>query len=251
LFVFYQTLEYKFIRAESFRSIKYQPRSVFERIAHKLTPKPSAPIELRDPFPDLERAYVAQVCLTWEALNWNYTSFRRHNGVDGNIAARCCPARVAQEFQQFQVLLHRFIENEPYEYGRRPEVYARMKNSTPKLLLVPEFRGYSNCALLCLLLTRISCGNDTWLTTVIDRCAEEEDEKDDLISAVQFLLILEDSIRTFMTFLRVDKRSHYEMFREMVKRRSSAADQSLVITLQKANKKVSHHVHMLYLFVEQ
>nr|CAB3476437.1 unnamed protein product [Digitaria exilis] len=193
-------------RRSSARSIKYQPRSMSERIVHKLTPKPSAPIGLRDPYPDLERAYVAQVCLPWEALNWNYTSFRRHNGGDGNIAARCCPARVAQEFQQFQVLLHRFIENEPYEYGRRPEVYARMKNSTPKLLLVPEFR-------------------------------DEDDEKDDLTSAVQFLLILEESIRTFMTFLRADKRSHYEMFREMVKRRSSAADQTLVITLKKTNKR--------------
>ncbi|CAL4977593.1 unnamed protein product [Urochloa decumbens] len=196
----------KLTETESFRSIKYQPRSMSERIVHKLTPKPSAPIGLRDPYPELERAYVAQICLTWEALNWNHTSFRRLNGGDGNIEARCCPARVAQEFQQFQVLLHRFIENEPYEYGRRPEVYARMKNSTPKLLLVPEFR-------------------------------DEEDEKDDLISAVQFLIILEESIRTFMAFLRADKRSHYEMFREMVKRRSSAVDQTIVITLKKANKK--------------
>ncbi|KAJ1282793.1 hypothetical protein BS78_03G079100 [Paspalum vaginatum] len=196
----------KLTETESFRSIKYQPRSMSERLVQKLTPKPSAPIGLRDPYPDLERAYVAQVCLTWEALNWNYTSFRRHNGGDGNLAARCCPARVAQEFQQFQVLLHRFVENEPYEYGRRPEVYARMKNSTPKLLLVPEFR-------------------------------DEDDEKDDLISAVQFLIILEESIRTFMAFLRADKRSHYEMFREMVKRRSSAVDQTLVFTLKKANKR--------------
>lgn len=47
-----------------------------------------------------------------------------------------------------------------------------------------------------------------------------------------------------MTFLRADKRSHYEMFREMVKRRSSAADQSIVITLKKANKRVSS-VHLL------
>ena len=69
--------------------------------------------------------------------------------------------------------------------------------------------------------------------------ADEDDEKDDLISAVQFLLILEESIRTFMTFLRADKRSHYEMFREMVKRRVSAVDQTLVVTLKKANKKVS------------
>jgi hypothetical protein len=133
-----------FVPAESFRSIKYQPRSVSERIVHKLTPSwPSTRIGLRDPYPELERAYVAQVCLTWEALNWNYTSFRRHNNGsdDGSVAARCCPARVAQEFQQFQVLLHRFVENEPYEHGRRPEVYARTKNSTPKLLLVPELRG--------------------------------------------------------------------------------------------------------------
>uniref|UniRef100_J3KW26 Uncharacterized protein n=1 Tax=Oryza brachyantha TaxID=4533 RepID=J3KW26_ORYBR len=193
----------KLTETESFRSIKYQPRSVSERIVQKLTPKPRPAIGLRDPYPELERVYVAQICLTWEALNWNYASFQRHGG---DIAARCCPARVAQEFQQFQVLLHRFIENEPYEYGRRPEVYARMKNSSPKLLIVPEFR-------------------------------DEEDEKDDLISAVQFLYILEDSIRTFMAFLRADKRSHYQMFREMVKRRRSSMDQTLVITLKRANKK--------------
>uniref|UniRef100_A0A453DTC6 Uncharacterized protein n=1 Tax=Aegilops tauschii subsp. strangulata TaxID=200361 RepID=A0A453DTC6_AEGTS len=209
----------KLTETESFRSIKCQPRSMSQRITHKLSmaaprPKPrsaEAPapaIGLRDPYPELERVYVAQICLTWEALNWNYTTFRRHNaGVGGTmmLEARCCPARVAQEFQQFQVLLYRFMENEPFEHGRRPEVYARMKNSSPKLLLVPEFR-------------------------------EEEDEKDDLISAVQFLHILEESIRTFMAFLRADKRSHYQMFREMVRRRTSAGDQSIVITLKRTNK---------------
>ncbi|VAH71487.1 unnamed protein product [Triticum turgidum subsp. durum] len=207
----------KLTETESFRSIKCQPRSMSQRITHKLSmaaprPKPAsaeAPaIGLRDPYPELERVYVAQICLTWEALNWNYTTFRRHNaGISGTMMAeaRCCPARVAQEFQQFQVLLYRFMENEPFEHGRRPEVYARMKNSSPKLLLVPEFR-------------------------------EEEDEKDDLISAVQFLHILEESIRTFMAFLRADKRSHYQMFREMVRRRTSASDQSIVITLKRTNK---------------
>lgn len=70
-------------------------------------------------------------------------------------------------------------------------------------------------------------------------CTEEEDEKDDLISAVQFLHILEESIRTFMAFLRADKRSHYQMFREMVRRRTSAGDQSIVITLKRTNKAVS------------
>uniref|UniRef100_A0ACD5VDM5 Uncharacterized protein n=1 Tax=Avena sativa TaxID=4498 RepID=A0ACD5VDM5_AVESA len=134
----------KLTETESFRSIKYQPRSMSQRITHKLSMAPTPPpIGLRDPYPELERVYVAQICLTWEALNWNYTSFRRHNGGGAMpmLEDRCCPARVAQEFQQFQVLLYRFIENEPFEQGRRPEIYARMKNSSPKLLLVPEFRG--------------------------------------------------------------------------------------------------------------
>jgi hypothetical protein len=37
--------------------------------------------------------------------------------------------------------LQRYVENEPYEYGRRPEIYARMRHLAPKLLLVPEYRG--------------------------------------------------------------------------------------------------------------
>jgi hypothetical protein len=56
-----------------------------------------------------------------------------------------------------------------------------------------------------------------------------------------------------MSFLRADKRSRYEMIREMLKRRSSSAgDQSLLlITLQKANKKVSYHARMHVTFVCQ
>ncbi|KAK6148645.1 hypothetical protein DH2020_019557 [Rehmannia glutinosa] len=50
------------------------------------------------------------------------------------------PGLVAQQFQQFQVLLQRYVENEPYENGRRPEIYARMRSLAPKLLQVPEYR---------------------------------------------------------------------------------------------------------------
>lgn len=108
---------------------------------HKLTTKhKNFTMGGRNPYQELENAYVAQICLTWEALNWNYNYFRCKNA-EKEMASSCCPARVAQEFQQFQVLLQRFIENEPYELGRRPEIFGRVRFSSPRLLLVPEFRG--------------------------------------------------------------------------------------------------------------
>ena len=96
----------------------------------------------QNPYHELEAAYVAQICLTWEALNWNYKNFVNkklsccRRDLDGG-----CPGKVAQQFQQFQVLLQRYVENEPYEHGRRPEIYARMRLLAPNLLQVPEFIG--------------------------------------------------------------------------------------------------------------
>lgn len=112
-----------------------------ERIVHKIATIKKRPSDTRqNPYHELEAAYVAQICLTWEALNWNYKNFlqKRASWHDKDPG---CPAHVAQEFQQFQVLLQRYIENEPYEQGRRPEIYARMRLLAPKLLLVPEYRG--------------------------------------------------------------------------------------------------------------
>lgn len=96
----------------------------------------------QNPYHELEAAYVAQICLTWEALNWNYINFHRKKAASRKEFEDIgCPAHVAQQFQQFQVLLQRYVENEPYEHGRRPEVYARVRLLAPKLLLVPEYRG--------------------------------------------------------------------------------------------------------------
>lgn len=94
-----------------------------------------------NPYSELEAAYVAQICLTWEALNWNYKNFQSKRASHVDVG---CPETIAQQFQQFQVLLQRYVENEPYEHGRRPEIYARMRHLAPKLLLVPEYRGTIN-----------------------------------------------------------------------------------------------------------
>lgn len=120
-------------------------RSVSQRIIHKLATSRNKKsfTSHGNPYNELEAAYVAQICLTWEALNWNYKNFQALRASWGDFD-RGCPAKIAQQFQQFQVLLQRYIENEPYERGRRPEVYARMRSLAPKLLQVPEFRGIFN-----------------------------------------------------------------------------------------------------------
>lgn len=128
---------------ESLRSIKFQPRSISERIVHKIVSgNKKRQLDFRhNPYRELEAAYVAEICLTWEALNWNHKNFQSKRDSRTREFDPGCLARVAQQFQQFQVLLQRYIENEPYEQGHRPEIYARKRLLAPKLLRVPEYRG--------------------------------------------------------------------------------------------------------------
>lgn len=94
---------------------------------------------IRELYSDLEMVYVGHLCLSWEFLHWEYEKalkiwendqygFRRFNEVAG-------------EFQQFQVLLQRFIENEPFQKSPRVENYARNRCAMKNLLQVPVIRG--------------------------------------------------------------------------------------------------------------
>lgn len=126
---------------ESFRSSTTCHSSISEKIIHKLATRNRRTSYIyQNSYHELEGAYVAQICLTWEALNWNYNFFHQLRA-SRRESDPGCPAYIAQQFQQFQVLLQRYIENEPYESGRRPIVYARMRSLAPKLLQVPEYRG--------------------------------------------------------------------------------------------------------------
>ncbi|KAM7280427.1 hypothetical protein ACFE04_007561 [Oxalis oulophora] len=205
------------------------PRSISERIIHKISKKdpPDNSSNLRryqNSYHELEGAYVAQICWTWEALNWNYKNFeRKRAAVDKNKFDHGCPAQMAQHFQQFQVLLQRYVENEPYEQGRRPEIYARMRLLAPQLLLVPEYRDY------------------------------EDDQKDDddgfgsRISSASFLMIMEDCIRTFMNFLKADKEKPYQILKSYLcgKKKRGSVDPSLLNVLSKVNKKKKTKVEEL------
>lgn len=92
-----------------------------------------------DPYQDIETAYVAQICLTWEALHCQYTQLSQKIACQPDNPTSYIHS--AQQFQQFQVLLQRFIENEPFEEGLRAEIYARSRNTLPKLLQVPNIKG--------------------------------------------------------------------------------------------------------------
>lgn len=94
---------------------------------------------VNDPYQDLETVYVAQLCLTWEALHCQYTQLNQKISCQPDSPASYNQS--AQQFQQFQVLLQRFIENEPFELGSRPEIFTRTRKSLPKLLQVPIIQG--------------------------------------------------------------------------------------------------------------
>ncbi|KAK6915202.1 Protein of unknown function DUF1666 [Dillenia turbinata] len=129
---------------------------------------------------DLETAYVAHLCLTWEALHCQYTQMSQKISCQPENPA--CYNHSAQQFQHFHVLLQRFIENEPFEQGLRMEKYARARNTLPKLLQVPNLEG----------LDRKELGDD--------------EESDMLVLAPDLLRVIEDSILTFQLFLKRDKK---------------------------------------------
>ncbi|PIA63601.1 hypothetical protein AQUCO_00201150v1, partial [Aquilegia coerulea] len=209
--------------AESLRSIQVRPRSVSERIVRKITTRNhrSSSQFHRNPYEELETAYVAQICLAWEALNWNYQNFKRFIASHQDEEDPGCPGKVAQQFQQFQVLLQRFIENEPYEHGRRPEVYARIRKISPKLLQVPEF---------------IDSEDD-----------QNEAGPNTLTSSMEFLGIMEDGIKTFMNFIKADKESRCQKFTDLFKRnRRIRVDPILLHFMKKTNTKKKKKIKDLY-----
>ncbi|KAK9757100.1 hypothetical protein RND81_01G139700 [Saponaria officinalis] len=131
-------------------------------------------------YQDLETAYVAHICLTWEALHSQYTQLSQK--ISCQPENPTCYNHCAQQYQQFQVLIQRYIENEPFEQGTRVEKYARSRNTFSKLLQVPNVRG--------------TC----------DDTVEDEESSDYRVLAPDLRKLIETSILTFFAFLRLDKK---------------------------------------------
>ncbi|KAI9087270.1 hypothetical protein K1719_030740 [Acacia pycnantha] len=166
------------------------PRSASKKLAHPLRCLSSKQFGETDgetehlqqpqngPYQDLETAYVGQVCLTWEALHCQYSQMCQK--VSWQPENPICYNHSAQQFQQFQVMLQRFIENEPFEKGLRAEVYARTRNTLPKLLHVPNVQGLDQ--------------------------GSTEDDSDMRVLAPDLIRIMENSVLTFQLFLKRDKK---------------------------------------------
>ncbi|KAI0492550.1 hypothetical protein KFK09_026823 [Dendrobium nobile] len=131
-----------------------------------------------DPFHNIETAYVAQVCLSWEALHCQYMQLSQC--IASQPENPTSYGHSAQEFQQFQVLLRRFIENEPFEHGLRINIYSRIRSCLPKLLQVPTIQGS------------------------VDK-ANYSEYPDPPVLAAELLKIMESAIFTFHDFLKRDK----------------------------------------------
>lgn len=150
---------------------------------------------------DLEVVYVGQMCLSWEILHWQYEKaldiwesdprgVRRFNEISG-------------EFQQFQVLMQRFIEDEPFQ-GPRIQNYVKNRLIFRNLLQVPVIR-------------------DDHLKKKKVRSEAVYD-----ITSEVLVEILEESIRLFWRFVRADK---YK--RQTPVEFQRPEDQQLFVDLQK------------------
>ncbi|TKY65191.1 structural constituent of ribosome [Spatholobus suberectus] len=136
---------------------------------------------IRELYSDLEMVYVGQLCLSWEFLQWEYEKALKLWESDQYGLLRF--NEVAGEFQQFQVLLQRFIENEPFQ-GPRVENYAKNRCAMRNLLQVPVIRE----------------------DNAKDKRKFRKREADkDAIKSDMLVEILEESIRTIWRFIRADK----------------------------------------------
>ncbi|GJN04015.1 hypothetical protein PR202_ga21521 [Eleusine coracana subsp. coracana] len=121
--------------ASTLRSLSFKRRDELQEDCEQLQQQQGDD----DPYQTLETAYVAQVALSWEALHCTYVHLSLIVAAQPDNPTTY--SRAAQAFQQFQVLLQRFVENEPFEHGSRVEIYTRSRSSFSKLLQVPTFQG--------------------------------------------------------------------------------------------------------------
>ncbi|XP_009393698.2 uncharacterized protein LOC103979322 [Musa acuminata AAA Group] len=128
---------------------------------------------------DLEMVYVGQTCLSWEFLLWQYEKAQelpqsaRYRNHQYN--------QVAEEFQQFQVILQRFIEDEFFKGPRLPN-YVKHRCGNQNLPQVPHIREDN-----------------------LKEKMEAQLKGNHIVCSEVLEEIMEESIRIFWEFVKADK----------------------------------------------
>ncbi|XP_039059589.1 uncharacterized protein LOC120203346 [Hibiscus syriacus] len=122
---------------------------------------------------DFETVYVGQICLSWAILHWQFGQVKKL--LECNTLGVNRYNQVAGEFQRFQVLLQRFLEDEPFRTGSRVENYVNCRCLVRRLLQVPVIK---------------------------DDCSKY---KEDAVSSEMLKDFIEESMHVFWEFLRADK----------------------------------------------
>ncbi|XVE91489.1 hypothetical protein REPUB_Repub01dG0014600 [Reevesia pubescens] len=128
---------------------------------------------IRDLHKDFETVYVGQVCLSWEILHWQFGKVK--NLLECDSQGMHQYNQVAGEFQHFQVLVQRFLEDEPFQPRPRVENYVKNRCALKHLLQVPVIK---------------------------DDCSKY---KENAVSSEMLTDIIEESMHVFWEFLRADK----------------------------------------------
>ncbi|XP_039023637.1 uncharacterized protein LOC120156387 [Hibiscus syriacus] len=122
---------------------------------------------------DSETVYVGQICLSWTILHWQFGQVKKL--LECNTLGVHRYNQVAGEFQRFQVILQRFLEDEPFRTGSRVENYVNYRCLVRHLLQVPVIK---------------------------DDCSKY---KEDAVSSEMLKDIIEESMHVFWEFLRANK----------------------------------------------
>ncbi|KAL2946759.1 hypothetical protein AAZX31_20G032600 [Glycine max] len=128
---------------------------------------------------DLELVYVGQVCLSWEILCWQHKKVQELKQYDSQWPRSY--NLVAGDFQLFQVLMQRFLEDEPFQ-GPRIQNYVKNRCVIRNLLQVPVIK------------------DDNTKDKKIIKLGEEH-----AIDSERLAQIIKESMRVFWEFVRADK----------------------------------------------
>ncbi|ONK73868.1 uncharacterized protein A4U43_C03F400 [Asparagus officinalis] len=187
---------------------------------------------------DLETVYVGQTCLSWEFLHWQFEKARERRDSDPYRSHRY--NQVAGEFQQFQVTVQRFVENESFQ-GPRLQNYVKNRCVLRNLLEVPVVREDR----LKDRTEERKKGNYAATRETLEDVRDKMEEMEKAITSEKLEDIMEECIRVFWEFVKADKDETPTILKGLLRNHAELQDPSdfkllseIQASLQRKDKKL-------------